>query len=48
MRQLVYAIIALLLLSSDAPAQERLNLAYISPDVRSASVLCAAKEGGIE
>jgi NitT/TauT family transport system substrate-binding protein len=47
MRQLVYAIIALLLLSSYAPAQERLNLAYISPNASSSSVLWVAKEAGI-
>ncbi len=47
MRQLVYAIIALLLLSSYTPAQERLNLAYISPNASSSSVLWVAKEAGI-
>jgi NitT/TauT family transport system substrate-binding protein len=47
MRQLVYAIIALLLLSSYALAQERLNLAYISPNASSSSVLWVAKEAGI-
>lgn len=47
MRHLVYAIIALLLLSSYAPAQERLNLAYISPNASSSSVLWVAKEAGI-
>jgi len=47
MHHLVYAIIALLLLSSYAPAQERLNLAYISPNASSSSVLWVAKEAGI-
>lgn len=47
MRHLVYAIISLLLLSSYAPAQERLNLAYISPNASSSSVLWVAKEAGI-
>src|ERR1700675_66492 len=47
MCHLVYAIIALLLLSSYAPAQERLNLAYISPNASSSSVLWVAKEAGI-
>jgi NitT/TauT family transport system substrate-binding protein len=47
MRHLVYAIISLLLLSSHSPAQERLNLAYISPNASSSSVLWVAKEAGI-
>jgi NitT/TauT family transport system substrate-binding protein len=47
MRHLVCAIIALLLLSSYAHAQERLNLAYISPNASSSSVLWVAKEAGI-
>lgn len=50
MRSLAYALVALLLVCAipkDIRAQERLNLAYISPNASSSSVLWVAKEAGI-
>ncbi len=48
MRHFVYALVALLLLiAADSRAEERLNLAYISPNASSSSVLWVAKEAGI-
>ncbi|HEY3303980.1 MAG TPA: ABC transporter substrate-binding protein [Candidatus Binatia bacterium] len=50
MRSLAYTLAVLFLLcvgSQSAPAQERLNLAYISPNATSSSVLWVAKEAGI-
>jgi len=48
MRPLAYTLAAgILLCAGLAPAQERLNLAYISPNASSSSVLWVAKEAGI-
>jgi NitT/TauT family transport system substrate-binding protein len=50
MRQLVYFIVAVFVISLDfkpSAAQERLNLAYISPNAGSSSVLWIAKDAGI-
>jgi NitT/TauT family transport system substrate-binding protein len=50
MRQLIYTLVTLLLVCASPKntlAQERLNLAYISPNASSSSVLWVAKEAGI-
>jgi NitT/TauT family transport system substrate-binding protein len=50
MRQLIYTLVTLLLVCTSPKntlAQERLNLAYISPNASSSSVLWVAKEAGI-
>ncbi|HEY2986163.1 MAG TPA: hypothetical protein VGL11_00450, partial [Candidatus Binatia bacterium] len=50
MRHLVCMLVAMFLLAAglkESAAQERLNLAYISPNATSSSVLWVAKEAGI-
>src|ERR1051325_6739805 len=47
MRRLMMLLAAYVLCASTAQAQERMNLAYISPNASSSSVLWVAKEVGI-